>query len=213
MMAPSSGLGVFVTLDGPGGVGKSTVADLVCRLLRAHSAPVHATTEPSRTPLGKLAREGTESVKGLAYACLIAADRYHHLDAEVRPELVAGKVVVCDRYVASSLVLQRIDGVEPEAIRELNRRADRPDLSVILTGDPEVIARRLAARGAHSRYERIPGSSAREVELYAEAVEVLREAGFRTLVLDCTHAPPEVIAETIVGAVLELRTAAHAHTH
>ncbi|MEU6071861.1 hypothetical protein ABZ864_47440 [Streptomyces sp. NPDC047082] len=47
----------------------------------------------------------------MAMACLVAADRYHHLAQEIRPALQRGNVVLCDRYIASSLVLQVIDGL------------------------------------------------------------------------------------------------------
>lgn len=68
-----------------------------------------------------------------ARACLVAADRYHCLATEIRSALAAGKIVLCDRYVASSYVLQHLDGVPIEFIEALNADANRPDLAVILT--------------------------------------------------------------------------------
>ncbi|WP_282795046.1 dTMP kinase [Streptomyces sp. CC224B] len=113
--------GMFVTIDGPGGVGKSTVAAAVVELLRAEGVPVHATREPSDSEIGRIARDGTDRYRGMSMACLIAADRYQHVEHEVRPALARGALVVCDRYVASSLVLQSLGrrlarsgvGVEP----------------------------------------------------------------------------------------------------
>lgn len=204
MIAPKRG--VFVTVDGPGGVGKSTVTAAVAKLLRSQGITVHQTREPTDTELGNLARHGTEEYQGLAMVCLIAADRYQHLTTEIRPAITRGAVVLCDRYITSSLVLQRIDGLTVESVWEMNRRADRPDLSFILTGDPGVIARRLASRGAHSRYEHIPGSSSYEHTLFAEAATFLTEAGFNTLVLDTTHTEPETLAATIAAKVTALRT-------
>ncbi len=71
-----------------------------------------------------------------------AADRYHHLDTEIRPRLKAGQTVISDRYIPSGLVMQRFDGVDPAFLWAPNAEADRPDLCVILEADPEVIARR-----------------------------------------------------------------------
>ncbi len=200
--------GVFVTVDGPGGVGKSTVTAAVARQLQHQGLTVHPTREPTDTALGNLARHGTEEYQGMTMACLIAADRYQHLTTEIRPALARGAVVLCDRYIASSLVLQRIDGVATETVWSLNRSVDRPDLSVILTAEPEVIARRLERRGAHSRYERLPKSSRTEHALFAEAATFLTAAGFRTLVLDATATEPDHLAQTITVEVTALRTGA-----
>ncbi|MEV0780409.1 dTMP kinase [Streptomyces sp. NPDC050433] len=198
--------GVFVTVDGPGGAGKSTVTAAVAEQLGALDVPVHATREPTDTPLGNLARHGTDTYRGLAMAHLIAADRYQHLTTEIRPALDRGDVVLCDRFIASSLVLQRIDSLSTDTVWEINRHADQPDLSVILTADPDVIARRLTDRGTHSRYERLPDSSRTEVVLFAEAVETLAAAGFRTLVLDATSTAPDELARIITAQVTALRT-------
>jgi dTMP kinase len=200
------GRGVFVTVDGPGGVGKSTLTAAVIQQLRDQRLSVHPTREPTDTALGNLARHGTEEYQGMTMACLIAADRYQHLTTEIRPALARGAVVLCDRYIASSLVLQRIDGVTTETVWNLNRLADRPDLSVILTADPNVIARRLEERGAHSRYERLPDSSQTEHALFAEAATFLTAANFRTLVLDATATEPDHLAQTITAEVTALRT-------
>jgi exodeoxyribonuclease-3 len=104
--------GTLITLDGSGGVGKSTAARRVVESLATAGLPVHPTTQPSRAPLGELAHYSTDTYRGMALACLCAADRHHHqLDVEIIPALREGKVVVCDRYLASSLVLQGLDGV------------------------------------------------------------------------------------------------------
>lgn len=198
--------GLFITLDGPGGIGKSTTCAVVAQQLRALSIPVHTTREPTDTPLGNLARHGTDEYQGLAMAHLIAADRYHHITTEIRPALTRGELVVCDRYLASSLVLQRIDGLPAQTVWDLNGYADLPDLSVILTGDPEVIHQRLTNRGPHSRYEKLPDSSRTEVKLFTEAAQALTTAGFHTLVLDGTDATPENLAHTITAEITDLRS-------
>jgi dTMP kinase len=197
--------GILITIDGPGGVGKSTVAQLVVKALDDQAVPVHATAEPTRTPLGEHIRAGTETYRGMALACLVAGDRHHHLATEILSALRAGKVVVCDRYLPSSLVLQRLDGLAPEVIWQLNAGAHVPDVAVILNAEPPVIAERLRARGAHSRFERQPGSSRSESDLYQQAAADLRGAGWPVMALDCTIHPPETIALTIATPVL--------HTH
>jgi Thymidylate kinase len=103
--------GFLVTLDGPSGTGKTTVSALVAEQLSRSAHPVWHTTQPSRSPLGEIARQGTYHYRGLALSCLVAADRYDHLAREIEPALAAGLIVVCDRYAPSALVLDRLDGL------------------------------------------------------------------------------------------------------
>ena len=193
--------GMLVTLDGPGGVGKSTTARLVTDDLRDTGLPVHLTSQPSRAPLGELARHGTDTYRGMALACLCAADRPHQLAAEILPALRKGKIVVCDRYLASSLVLQGLDGVPMDVVWHLNRGAYRPDLTVILNADPNVVTARLRRRGPHSRFERTVGSSERESTGYRRATQNLLARGWPAVPLDATHDEPATIAATIMSLV------------
>lgn len=198
--------GLFVSIDGPGGVGKSTITAHAAELLRADGSAVYQTREPSDALLGRLARNGTDTYRGMAMACLIAADRYLHVQDEIRPALERGETVLCDRYVPSSLVLQALDGVGPEVVWELNRHADMPGLAVILTAPANVVAKRLASRGPHSRYEREPGGSERECVAFREAARFLEAAGVRVLELDAGTDGPEDVARAVVAAIGELKT-------
>lgn len=197
--------GILISINGPGGVGKSTVAQLVAKALNDRAIPVHSTIEPTQTPLGEHIRAGTETYRGMALGCLVAGDRHHHLATEILPALRAGKVVVCDRYLPSSLVLQRLDGLDSEIIWQLNAGVYVPDVTVLLNAEHPVIAERLRARGAHSRFERQPGSSHAESGLYHQTAGLLRSVGWPVMALDCTIRGPESIAMSIVTPVL--------HTH
>jgi dTMP kinase len=168
--------GVFVSVDGPSGAGKSTIVRHLAQMLLAAGEPVQVTAEPSEGPIGLLCRELTESVTGHALACLYAADRYHHLDTEIRPRLADGATVVSDRYLPSGLVMQRFDGINPVFLWQLNAEADRPDLAVILEADPEVIAERLAQRGPHNRFQLSAASSHAEAHFYRQATDRLIQA-------------------------------------
>src|SRR3954451_2865636 len=160
--------GLLVSIDDSGGSGKSTIAALTLERLTSAGITAHLTTEPSQTPLGKLIRAGTDEYAGMVLACLVAGDRHHHLASEIRPAVAAGKVVLCDRYVPSSLVLQRMDGLSWDVIMQFNAGTDRPGLALILNGGPDVMRARLAARGGHSRFERPPGSAREESRLYRD---------------------------------------------
>lgn len=190
--------GVFVVVDGPSGVGKSTVTvRLADRLTHAGHAVV-ATREPSDGPIGTLARGGTHTYRGPALACLVAADRYQHLDTVVRPALDAGQIVVCDRYLPSSLVLQSFDGVPQAWVWHLNRYVERPDLTVLLTGDPDRCRERAAARGLSSRFH---GTVVDEVGRYRAVAGQLTDAGYRTVSYDVREQTPDQVARALVELV------------
>lgn len=141
---------------------------------------------------------------GHALACLYAADRYHHFEAEIRPLLASGYIVISDRYVASGLVIQRFDNLDPGFLWRLNEEVEIPDLAVILEADPAVIADRLDARGAHNRFQLTTGSSHTEATYYKDAKERLVAAGFNVLTVDCTKRPAEQSAAIIATEVRAL---------
>lgn len=68
-------------------------------------------------PAGLLARSITHDLRGFPLTYLMAADRHHHYKHVIRPTVNAGTVVVCDRYVATALVLDQIDGADPDFVR------------------------------------------------------------------------------------------------
>lgn len=103
--------GLFISVDGPSGVGKSDTVRELCQVLADEGKVMHVTCEPSDGPIGKLARELTDTVHGNALACLYAADRYHHLDTEIFAHLDVGEIVITDRYIPSALVMQQLDGL------------------------------------------------------------------------------------------------------
>lgn len=199
--------GLLISLDGPGGAGKSTLAHSIVARLIESGLPAQATTQPSPGPIGALARAGTHRFHGHALACLVAADRYHHLDTYIRPALTAGITIVCDRYTPSSLVFQALDGVETAFITHLNSHAERPDLAVFLTCDEEELRRRLAGRGSHGRFEDDPRISAEEITRYRAVSSRYAHQGVRVLELDSTSTSTDSLAHQVATAVSALTSA------
>jgi dTMP kinase len=195
--------GFFVAIDGPSGIGKSTITGLLAGQLTAGGCCVLATKEPTATPLGSLARFGTDDYHGLTLACLVAADRYQHLEREIRPAIHAGQIVLCDRYLASSLVLQQLDGVPPAFVWQLNQYADRPDLCIILSGDPTRARQRAEKRGLYSRFHRGGhATGVAEAALYAKIATDLAEHGFEVMTHNIDAQEPAQIAAALAPAVL-----------
>ncbi|TDQ53123.1 dTMP kinase [Actinorugispora endophytica] len=185
----------FVVVEGPNGAGKTTTARVLAERLRA-TGRTHETTETTRTPFGNMVRAQEKWLAGRPLALAVAADRYAHLDNEIQPRLRAGSHVVSDRYVPSSLVLQRIDGLTVEEIWSYNLHTTPPDLTVYLEEDPETIRQRLAARTTLSRLEKT-GSPELELELYHDARAFLGARGWRQIVIDCRGLSPEAVADRI----------------
>ncbi|GAB3889880.1 dTMP kinase [Kibdelosporangium lantanae] len=196
--------GLFVSIDGPSGAGKTTIVRHLAQTLIAQGEQVHVTAEPSGGPIGKLASELTETVTGHALACLYAADRYHHVEHEIKPLVASGHVVLSDRYLASGLVVQRFDNVDLGFLWQLNEDVEVPDLTVILEADPNVVAERLEARGPHNRFQVTPGSSHTEAAYYKDAQEHLVAAGFNVLTVDCTKRAAEQSAAIIASELRAL---------
>jgi dTMP kinase len=190
--------GRFVAVEGPNGVGKTTAAELLAQQLRERTGdPVHLTTEPSNTTLGNLLRKAETTLTGRALALAIAADRYAHVEREIIPQLDAGRWVISDRYVQSSLVLQRIDGLQLDEIWLYNRFVLPPSFSFYLTERADIIRRRLSARAGLSRLE-LTGSPERELELYDQAFTFLAKHDWRQVKVDCQGQTPDAIAHVLL---------------
>lgn len=191
--------GALVSIDGPGGAGKTTVAALVAAALRADGATVTATREPTDDPAGRLARERVDTYRGRALACLVAADRYQHLGMLIEPALQAGHTVVTDRYVPSSMVLQQLDGVPLTFIEMLNAAMPTPDLAVVLTAPAHQLTERVFSRGAGHRFQTGPDWARRELELYLEVSGQLLQRGWPIEVLDTGERTPAAVAADVVS--------------
>ena len=197
-------MGMFIAVEGPNGVGKTTIAkQLADRWAQRSGMLVHLTSEPSSTSLGRWLREAETSMTGRSLALALAADRYTHVDDEIIPILDSGSHVVTDRYVQSSLVLQRVDAVDLDEIWSYNRYVLPPALSVYLDDDPVTITARLRARPRLSRLE-ATGTPERELSLYREAYRFLDRHRWRQQIVDCRGRTPDEIVETVLTHIREV---------
>jgi hypothetical protein len=81
--------------------------------------------------------------------------------------------VICDRYLASTLVLQARDGIAASYLLALNEGIDLPGLAVILTAEPEIITARLDRRGRHDRFEHDPAAASTETAMFRDVAATL----------------------------------------
>jgi len=149
-MAKPKGTGKFVCIEGVDGCGKTTQARLLVRNLRHRGFDAVYTTEPSLGTVGKLIRSFVlareERVSVALEALLFAADRVDHVKSEVESLLKQDKIVVCDRYVYSSLAYQGAAGLDTDWIDCINRFALKPDVALLLDVPPEVVVSRLKTK-------------------------------------------------------------------
>lgn len=202
--------GLWLTLEGGDGSGKTTQARLLEEWLGDNGRTVLRTREPGGSEVGILIRDIVLHHRGevapRAEALLYAADRAHHVATVVRPALARGEVVIQDRYLDSSVAYQGAGRVlEAEEVRGLSLWATEgalPQLTVLLDLDPA--AARLRLDAADKPFDRLEAEKEEFHSRVREAFLALAAAEpERFLVIDATLAP-EQIAETIRVRVAEL---------
>lgn len=139
--------GAFICIEGIDASGKTTQAKSLVSKLRRKGIDAIYTTEPSKGEIGKLIRHHVlareKRVPIALEALLFAADRVDHLENEVKPALEKEKIVVCDRYVYSSLAYQGAADLSLDWIQCINQFALVPDLAIFLDVSPEIVLKRL----------------------------------------------------------------------
>ena len=138
--------GVFIVIEGLDGSGKTTQSKILANKL-SENHKVLCTAEPSHGKVGTFIRnECLYEEKRLpteVEALLFAADRVEHLQTELAPALSEGKIVICDRYIYSSLAYQGSAGLSLDWIKTINARALEPDFALYIDVPPERVLERL----------------------------------------------------------------------
>ena len=154
--------GLFITLEGPEGAGKSTNREFLAERLTRAGCEVVLTREPGGTPLAERIRElllepSDEPMGADTELLLVFAARAQHLARVICPALAAGKVVLCDRFTDATYAYQGGGrGLSLERIALLEEFVQgglRPDLTLVFDLPVEVGLARAAARGRLDRFE------------------------------------------------------------
>ncbi|WPC03627.1 dTMP kinase [Pseudomonas benzenivorans] len=154
--------GLFITLEGPEGAGKSTNREYLAARLAEHGIEVLLTREPGGTPLAERVRElllapSEEPMAADTELLLVFAARAQHLDRVIRPALARGCVVLCDRFTDATYAYQGGGrGLPEERIAVLEDYVQgglRPALTLVFDLPIEVGLSRAAARGRLDRFE------------------------------------------------------------
>ncbi len=197
--------GLFISVEGVEGSGKSTHCRLLTQWLTARGLEVVLTSEPDGTPLGSAIRALFEQdgmpPTPLTQTFLFMAARQQHVAQVIRPALARGAVVVSDRYADATLAYQGFGGgMELETIRDLNALATggvMPDLTILLDLDPADGIRRISDRPLDA-FEKMDMSFHRRVrEGYLEIAHAEKN---RVVVLSAAQ-PKDVLHAAVVRAV------------
>jgi dTMP kinase len=204
--------GRFISLEGGEGVGKSTQSRALAAALGARGIEVIETREPGGSAgaeaIRKLLLEGGADRWGArAEALLFAAARADHVDKTILPAIQAGRWVICDRYLDSSIAYQGgADGLGADAIRALHEVGSAgllPDRTLLLTLPEEIAMAREAARDA-GRPDRF---GARDPDYHRRVTDTFRKLAAaepaRWRIIEAKGGPEEV-TEALLGALGDL---------
>lgn len=183
----------FICIEGLDASGKTTQAHRLVRNLRQRDFEAVYTTEPSSGEIGRFIRacilQRKKRVPSVVEALLFAVDRIDHVERGIKPALQKGKVVVCDRYMFSSIAYQGAEGLNIGWIEEINGSVLPPDIAIYLDVPPEVVVKRMKRK--RSVMERLQVQR-RVQEVYMKLVE----SGRLTLI-DGNRPADEVSKDTL----------------
>lgn len=203
--------GLFITLEGGDGSGKTTVLGRVAAYLQNHSMPYVITREPGGIEIAEKIRSiildpAHTAMDARTEALLYAAARSQHLAEVVEPALKEGLTVLCDRFVDSSLVYQGYArGLGIEEVRSINNFATggrTPDLTFYLDVEPEVGLSRIAAN-QNREVNRLDLESLDFHQKVREGYQLVVQSDPERIVVLDANRPIHIIEQDIVRTLKE----------
>lgn len=191
--------GLFVVFEGADGTGKSTQVASVAAALRKVGHDVVVTREPGGSDVAETLRalvlDPATQIDDMTETLIFAAARSDHIAKTILPALEAGKIVISDRFVGSSIAYQSAGrGVSEEAVADINLYATgklTPDVTVVLDLDPTVAGDRRDGRGdAVDRMESAPDGFQEAVR--ASFLAQVAAAPERHLLMDAAQDPDTI---------------------
>ena len=144
--------GIFITIEGPEGAGKTTIIEMLLEKLESEGYPIMKTREPGGIEIAEQIRsvilnKNNTAMDGRTEALLYAAARRQHLVEKVLPAIEQGFIVLCDRFIDSSLAYQGFArGIGMDEVYSINRFAIEnrmPDATLYFDIDPEIGMKRI----------------------------------------------------------------------
>lgn len=202
---------MFITFEGTDGTGKTTQIQYLKEYFEAQGREVVITREPGGTPVAEKIRQmlldKNNVMDDIAEAYLYAAARAEHVQSVVLPALRAGKVVLCDRFVDSSVAYQGYGRqLGADYVRKINEQAVAgcmPDRTYLLVLKMEDAEKRVVSRGEKDRMESAGEAFSRRV---AEGFLKIAEQEKERIVVVNAGQEREAIARVIARDVANLQT-------
>ena len=202
--------GKFITFEGNDGCGKTTISNRIYKQLLAEGYPVIMTREPGGIDIaeqirGVILNPKNITMDGRCEALLYAAARRQHLVEKVIPALKQGKIVLCDRFIDSSLAYQGVArGLGIDEVHNINEFAiddAMPDATILLRVDAEIGLARIASR---QQKDRLDEESEKFHHLVAKGYdEVVKRYPKRIHIIDATQSE-EAVYEATYKLIKEL---------
>lgn len=204
--------GLFITLEGPDGSGKTTIAKMLKEYLEEIGVKVALTREPGGTEIGEQIRSiildnNNDKMSTMTEALLYAAARAQHVDEKIKPLLEEGYVVISDRYVMSSLAYQgHARGLGIEYVMEINEHAIgdlQPDKTLFFDISPEITLKRKFIDREADRLENAGEDFHKTTyEGYQKSIEFLNEIYNNIVKIDANE-PIESVFEFCKKEILD----------
>lgn len=196
--------GIFIALEGPDGSGKSTIIKHITKYLEEKNIDVLVTREPGGTKIGESIRKilldsKNKNMTPETEALLLAAARGQHMYQKILPAVKSGKVVICERFILSSLAYQGIGrdlGIEEvRMINDFAIRGMRPDLTLFFHVDPVTTLKRKTGEKGGDRLEREGIDFHKKVyDGYVKLLEIYHKD---IKIIDATKSKKEVLEQSI----------------
>jgi len=191
--------GKFITFEGGDGSGKSTQLQLTASWLTNNGYEVYLTREPGGTRIGEMIREllldpENTDMAAMTEMLLYAAARAQLAREKIEPALAEGAIVLCDRWVDSSMVYQGAARGLGEAVRSVNTIAAgnlfSPDITILLDLDPREALKRAAGPEGGDRIEAL--GAGYQAKVRAAYLKLAGQEPARFHVIDASGRPEEV---------------------
>ncbi len=198
--------GIFITIEGPDGAGKtSVIKKLIPMLVKTVQQEIVATREPGGSRIAEEIRELILNPENIEMdirteALLYAAGRRQHLVEKIIPALETGKVVICDRFVDSSLAYQGVArGIGISEVAEINQFATdnlSPDLTLYLDIEAHLGLERINQNKNNRQFDRLDQETLEFHEKVRSAyLTIAKEQSERIVQIDASQELEKVVAE------------------
>ena len=190
--------GIFISIEGPDGSGKSTQIENIKKFFADKNLEIVFTREPGGSAIGDRIREilldnNCKEMDYMTEAMLYAASRAQHVAQVIKPALESGKIVICDRFVDSSIAYQGYGRKLGEAVAVINSYAVAgcmPDVTFLMKLDPGIGKSRVSSRNQEDRLE--SEKVAFHQEVYNGYLQIEKENPDRIFGIDASRGIEEI---------------------